>query len=78
MHMHKTWYEPFDNPVDIEKSQRYTLSQGFTTAALPGDPGLWPVILDCADRFVPMKPEEQATAVNEVMQYRPLFSSSKF
>lgn len=75
MHMHKTWYEPFDSPVDIEKSLRYTLSQGVTTAAMPGDLGLWPMILDSADRFQPMTRLEQDSAVNEVMQYRPLFPS---
>jgi aryl-alcohol dehydrogenase-like predicted oxidoreductase len=78
MHMQKTWYEPFDNPVDIDKSLRYTLSQDVTTAALPGDLSLWPMILDSADRFKPMGREEQETAVNEVMQYRPLFPSSQF
>jgi aryl-alcohol dehydrogenase-like predicted oxidoreductase len=78
MHMYKTWYEPFDNPVDIEKSLHYTLSQGVTTAALPGDLGLWPMILDAAEGFHPMAKEEQEAAVNEVKQYRPLFPSNHF
>jgi aryl-alcohol dehydrogenase-like predicted oxidoreductase len=78
MHMHKTWYEPFDNPVDIEKSLRYTLSQDVTTTAMPGDLSLWPAILDSAERFKPMSMEEQEAAVNEVMPLKPLFPSNQF
>jgi aryl-alcohol dehydrogenase-like predicted oxidoreductase len=78
MHMHKTWYEPFDSPVDVEKSLRYTLSQGVTTAALPGDLGLWPMILDAADRFRPMTKKQEEAAVDEAKLYKPLFPSNQF
>ncbi len=78
MHMHKTWYEPFDNPVDIDNSLRYTLSQGVTTCAMPGDLSLWPMILDSADKFQPMTQKKQDDAVCEVIQYRPLFPSNSF
>jgi aryl-alcohol dehydrogenase-like predicted oxidoreductase len=76
--MHKTWYEPFDSLVDIEKSLCYTLSQGVTTAAMPGDLGLWPIIMDTAERFHPMAREEQEVVVNEAKPYRPLFPSNQF
>lgn len=76
MHFHKTWYEPFSNMTDIEKSLRYTLSQGVTTAAMAGDLSLWPMILDAAEKFQPMGQEEQTKAMDEVKQYRPLFPSN--
>ena len=77
MHMHKTWYEPFDSPEDIEKSLRYTLSQGVTTLAMPGDLSLWPMILDAADKFHPMTKKQEEAAVDEVRQYKPLFPSGR-
>ena len=73
MHMYRTWYEPFDEQGEIDRSLRYALSQGITTAALPSDVRLWPMILDAADRFQPMSPEEQAQAVAEVKRYAPIF-----
>ena len=55
MHMYKTWYEPFDTQKEIDKSLWWTLSQDITTAALPGDLRLWPMIIDAAERFKKMQ-----------------------
>jgi aryl-alcohol dehydrogenase-like predicted oxidoreductase len=73
MHMYRTWYEPFDEQEEIDKNLRYALSQNITTAALPSDVRLWPMILDSAERFRPMSPEEQAQTVAEVKCYKPIF-----
>jgi aryl-alcohol dehydrogenase-like predicted oxidoreductase len=73
MHMYKTWYEPFSEASDIRKSVDFTLSQGVTTIAMAGDLSLWSSILEAADKFKPMKQEEQLRAIEEVRQYRPLF-----
>ena len=73
MHMYKTWYVPFEEQSDIDKSLWYTLSQGVTTAALPGDLRLWPMVIDAAERFRPMDAQEQTEAVSEVKQYPSLF-----
>ena len=74
-HKYNTWYEPFDEVAEIEKSLRYTLSQDITSAALPGELKLWPMVIAAARRFQPMTPEEQKQVVNEVAQYEPLFAS---
>jgi aryl-alcohol dehydrogenase-like predicted oxidoreductase len=74
MHAYQTWYEPFDNQAEIDKSLWYTLSQGVTTAPMSGDLRLWPMIIDAAERFRPLEAREQAEAVAEVRRYRPLFS----
>ena len=73
MHMYKTWYVPFEEQSDIDKSLWYTLSQDITTAALPGDLRLWPMVIDAAERFRPLDEQEQAKAILEVTQYSPLF-----
>ena len=73
MHMYKTWYEPFEEQKDIDKSLWYTLSQDITTAAMPGDLRLWPMVIDAAERFRPMITQEQSEAVSEVKQYPSLF-----
>ena len=73
MHMYKTWYIPFEEQSDIDNSLWYTLSQDITTAALPGDLRLWPMVIDAAERFRPMNAQAQAKAVSEVKQYPTLF-----
>jgi predicted aldo/keto reductase-like oxidoreductase len=73
-HKYNTWYEPFDEAGEIEKSLRYTLSQGITSVALPGELMLWPMVIDAARRFQPMTPGEQRQVIAEVAQYEPLFA----
>ena len=73
MHMYRTWYEPFDERDEIDKSLWYALSQGITTAAMPADLSLWPPIIDSAERYRALDAEEQVAAVSEVRRYRPLF-----
>jgi predicted aldo/keto reductase-like oxidoreductase len=71
-HKYNTWYEPFDEARDIEKSLRYALSQDITSAVLPGELKLWPMIFKAAERFKPMTQKEQRQAIDEVAQYPPL------
>jgi aryl-alcohol dehydrogenase-like predicted oxidoreductase len=73
MHMYRTWYEPFDEQAEIDKSLWYALSYGVTTAALPADVRLWPMVLDAAERFRPLHAHEMKEALAEVEQFKPLF-----
>jgi aryl-alcohol dehydrogenase-like predicted oxidoreductase len=73
MRMYRTWYEPFDEQEEIDKSLWYALTQDITTAALPGDLHLWPYIIDAADRFRILDTQEQEKAISEVKQYKPIF-----
>lgn len=75
MHMYRTWYEPFDEQAEIDKSLWYTLSQGVTTAAMPGDLRLWPMVISAAERFRAMDVRQQDAVISEVTCYRPLFPS---
>lgn len=69
---HKTWYEPFTDATEIEKSLRYTLSQDITAAVLTGESSIWPIMIDAAKRFKPMSAKEQQDAMDSVKQYQPL------
>jgi len=73
MHMYRTWYEPFDKQEDINNSLWYALSKGITTAALPSDLSLWPLIINAAEKLEILDEREQAQVVSEVKQYKPIF-----
>jgi aryl-alcohol dehydrogenase-like predicted oxidoreductase len=71
-HPYNTWYEPFDEAAEIEKSLWYTLSQDITAAVLPGELQLWPMIIDAAKRFKPLTKKAQQEAISQVARYQPL------
>jgi aryl-alcohol dehydrogenase-like predicted oxidoreductase len=73
MRMYRTWYEPFDEQTEIDKSLWYALSQGITTAAMPAELNLWPLVIDSAERFKAMDTGKQKEVVSEVVQYKPIF-----
>jgi aryl-alcohol dehydrogenase-like predicted oxidoreductase len=75
-HPYNTWYEPFDEPGEIEKSLWYTLSQDITSAVLSGDLKLWPMLIDAARRFKPLNEREQNEVVAQAAQYQPLAGPS--
>ncbi len=67
-----TWYEPFTEDAEIEKSFRYTLSQAISSAVLTSEWKLWPAIIDVANRFKPLTAAQQADFVAEAAIYEPL------
>ena len=71
-HTYQTWYQPFDEAAEIEKSLWYTLSQDITSAVLAGDLRLWSMAIDAAHRFKPLDAETQREYIREVAQYQPL------
>jgi hypothetical protein len=73
MRMYRTWYEPFDEQMEIDKSLWYALSQGITTTAMPADLYLWPLVIDAAERFRILDTHEQEEVVSQVKHYRPIF-----
>ncbi len=73
MRMYRTWYEPFDEQEEINKSLWYALSQGITTTVMPADLHLWPLVIDAAERFRVLDTDEQEEAISEVKQYKPIF-----
>jgi aryl-alcohol dehydrogenase-like predicted oxidoreductase len=75
-HIYRTWYEPFDEPTEIDKSLWYVLSQGITTAPMASDVSLWPMLIDSAERFKPMNAEEQAVVMAEARRYQSIFPTA--
>jgi aryl-alcohol dehydrogenase-like predicted oxidoreductase len=71
-HRYTTWYEPFDEPSEIRKSLQYTLSQDITSAVMPGDLKLWPMVIEAAENFKSLSEEEQKRVVSQAVQYQPL------
>jgi aryl-alcohol dehydrogenase-like predicted oxidoreductase len=71
-HRYNTWYEPFDNAKEIEKSFWFTLSQDITAAVLPGELSLWPMIIDAAQRFKPLDKQTQQAYMKDAARYQPL------
>jgi aryl-alcohol dehydrogenase-like predicted oxidoreductase len=69
---HDTWYEPFTDAEEIEKSLQYTLSQNIAAAVLPGELSIWPKMIEVAQNFKPMTAQEQQDAMAGVKQYQPL------
>jgi len=63
---YETWYEPYDDPDDLETCLRFALSQGLTSITNAGDPRLVPATLDAAEAFEPMDEAEQAALVDRV------------
>jgi len=54
-----TWYEPYDDPDDLEECLRYALSNGMTSIPSAGDPKLVPAILEAAKHYEPLPEDEQ-------------------
>jgi aryl-alcohol dehydrogenase-like predicted oxidoreductase len=71
-HPYHTWYEPFDTPIDIQMSLRFTLSQAVTTCPMPSDVKLWPMVIAAAERFTPMTHQEETAALENVEIYQPI------
>jgi aryl-alcohol dehydrogenase-like predicted oxidoreductase len=65
---YETWYEPYDEPDDLETCLRFALSQGLASITNAGDPRLVPAILDAAESFEPMGEAEQAALVERARE----------
>ena len=62
---YSTWYEPYDDPDDLEQCLRYVLSQGVTSAPSAGDPKLVGSILEAATRFETLSADEETDLLDE-------------
>jgi aryl-alcohol dehydrogenase-like predicted oxidoreductase len=67
------WYEPFTDPAEGELALRWTLSLPITAAIPPGDPEIYRMALDFAERFTPLTEEEQKAVMERVPVNKPLF-----
>jgi len=57
---YNTWYEPFDQPAEVQQAVDFVLSQDVTGLCTAGDLTLLPLVLDACARFRPMSAAAQA------------------
>jgi len=70
---YKTWYQPFDTQKEIDEALWFALSQDVTTATSSSDIGLATMMINAAERFIPMGKEEQMELASKVSSFKPLF-----
>ena len=74
----KCWYQPEDDPQIAELLLRFTLSlPGVTAAIPPGDPKLFRIALDCADRLTPLDDAGRRQLETHFANTEPLFPVSQ-
>lgn len=69
-----TWYEPHTDRIDAELALRWTLSLPITAALPPGDPALFKMALEFAERFQPLSEAEQREVQAKADVHKPLFA----
>jgi predicted aldo/keto reductase-like oxidoreductase len=71
---YKTWYQPYDHQQEIELGVRFALSQpGVTGIPSAGDVRLLPMVIEAAERFIPMEVDEQEKVIEASGTLEPLF-----
>jgi aryl-alcohol dehydrogenase-like predicted oxidoreductase len=70
------WYEPLSDPRLAELALRFTLSQPVTAAVPPGDPRLFRLAVDLADRFQPITEPELAELRSYARGLQPIFKAA--
>jgi len=69
----KCWYQPAALPEEASLALRWTLSQPVTAAVPPGDEKYFRLAMDVAQRFEPLKPEEEKTLLAGALGTSPIF-----
>jgi aryl-alcohol dehydrogenase-like predicted oxidoreductase len=72
-HTYRCWYQPFDTPIEVKNAVRFTLSQDVTTATTCSDLHVAKLMLEAAEHYTPMDPDEQAHLCHSATAYTPLF-----
>jgi predicted aldo/keto reductase-like oxidoreductase len=69
----KCWYQPFDQWEEAELAVRWTLSQAVTATVPPGEPDLFRMALDIAEKFYPLSVEETDQLRSMAKTIKPIF-----
>ena len=68
-----TWYEPFDEPVQIQNCVNFALSQDVTGLCTSADVTILPMFLDACERFEPMEAAHQEGLIATASDYETIF-----
>jgi len=69
----KCWYQPAALPEEATLGLRWTLSQPITAAVPPGDEKYFRLAMDVAQKFEPLKPEEEKGLLARAVGVEPIF-----
>ncbi len=70
------WYEPLSDPRLAELALRYTLSMDVTAAVPPGDPRLFRLAMQFANRFTPITADETRELMELAVDLKPIFQAA--
>ena len=73
----KCWYQPAALPDEAALGLRWTLSQPITAAVPPGDENYFRLAMDVAQKFEPIKPEEEKALLARAQGVEPIFHLAK-
>ena len=73
----KCWYEPAALPEEATLGLRWTLSHPITAAVPPGDEKYFRLAMDVAQKFEPIKPEEEKALIARAQGVEPIFHLAK-
>ncbi len=69
----KCWYQPSALPEEASLGLRWTLSHPITAAVPPGDEKYFRLAMDVAQKFEPIKPEEEKALLARAQGVEPIF-----
>jgi len=68
-----TWYEPFDDPAEIQNGVNFALSQDVTGLCTSADVTILPIFLDACERFEPLDAAQQEGLIATASAYETIF-----
>ncbi len=71
---YNTWYEPFDQPDQIQRAVRFALSQDVTGLCTAADVSILSSFLEACQLFTPMSDAEREALIASAAEYEPLFA----
>ena len=71
---YNTWYQPFDDCENIQKSVDFALSQDVTGICTAGDRHILPMVLQACQNFTRLDDDEQEALIGSATSYEPLFA----
>jgi len=73
----KCWYQPAALPEEASLGLRWTLSKPVTAAVPPGEEKYFRLAMDVAQKFEPIRPEEEKALLARAQGVEPLFHLAK-
>ncbi len=72
--IYSTWYEPFDQPDQIQRAVRFALSQDVTGLCTAAEVSILSSFLEACQRLTPMSDAKQEALIASAAEYEPLFA----